>query len=244
MKPTQKSTDLRPLLVFGAHPDDIEFGCGGVIAKETAAGRKVHFVVCSRGEAASHGTPEQRVAEAEKSARILGATIQLIELGGDALLEIRAEYTVKLAEIVRTHRPGIVLAPTPCQNQHPDHWKLGLIVRDASRLARYGGMERLKAQPAHAIDQLLYYAITPQAEPPELTPLLIDVSDEDILSAWKASMEAHASQARTRDYVNLQLNRARLHGALAGVEHAIALFSPDPILLGSLAQFGRGARQF
>jgi LmbE family N-acetylglucosaminyl deacetylase len=111
MKPTQNSSDLRPLLAFGAHPDDIEFGCGGVIAKETRVGRKVHFVVCSRGEAASHGTPRQRVAEAKTSARILGATVQFVALGGDGLLEIRAEYAVMLAEMIRKHRPGIVLAP-------------------------------------------------------------------------------------------------------------------------------------
>ena len=59
MKPT---TDAAPLLAFGAHPDDIEFGCGGVIAAETQAGRKAHFVVCSRGEAASNGTPKRRMA--------------------------------------------------------------------------------------------------------------------------------------------------------------------------------------
>jgi LmbE family N-acetylglucosaminyl deacetylase len=56
MKPTPKSPELAPLLAFGAHPDDIEFAIGAVIAKETSAGRKVHFVVCSRGEAGTHGT--------------------------------------------------------------------------------------------------------------------------------------------------------------------------------------------
>src|ERR1700747_1189463 len=68
MKPIRNSPELAPLLAFGAHPDDIEFGCGGIIASETHAGRKVHFVVCSRGEAGTYGTPGQRVAEAKKSA--------------------------------------------------------------------------------------------------------------------------------------------------------------------------------
>lgn len=244
MKPTQKSTDRRPVLAFGAHPDDIEFGCGGVIAKETTLGGKVHFVVCSRGESASNGTPKKRIAEAEESAAILGATIELVELDGDGLLEIRAEHAVKLAEIIRAFRPGIVLAPTPCENQHPDHWKLSRVVHDAARVARYAGMKKLKAHPAHAIDQLLYYAITPQAEPKDFTPLLVDVSDEKVLAMWKSSMEAHASQSLTRDYVGLQLNRARLHGASAGVEYAIALFSPDPLVFDSVAGLGRGARQF
>src|SRR4051812_17814002 len=85
-----------PLLAFGAHPDDIEFGCGGVIASETRAGRKVHFVICSRGEAGTNGTPKQRVVEANAAAKFLGATIEFIQLDGDAHLEIRAAHAIKL----------------------------------------------------------------------------------------------------------------------------------------------------
>ena len=80
MKPALKSpAESAPLLVFGAHPDDIEFGCGGVIARETRGGRPAHLVVCSRGEAATHGTPAQRIVEAKKSAAILGATVEFIQ---------------------------------------------------------------------------------------------------------------------------------------------------------------------
>ena len=56
------------LLAFGAHPDDIEFGCGGVIARETQSGRSAHCVVCSKGESATRGTPRQRMAEARAAA--------------------------------------------------------------------------------------------------------------------------------------------------------------------------------
>ena len=68
MKPTPTFLPEPPgrILAFGAHPDDIEFGCGGVIARETQAGHAAHFVVGSRGEAATHGTPEQRAAEATR----------------------------------------------------------------------------------------------------------------------------------------------------------------------------------
>ena len=145
MKPTLKSRpEHEPLLAFGAHPDDIEFGCGGVIAKETRAGRAAHFVICSRGEAGSHGTPAQRVAEANKSAALLGATVEFVELDGDAHLDVRASHAIKLAGIIRRVQPAIVLAPSLVENQHPDHAKLGQIVRDACRLARYGGVKELR----------------------------------------------------------------------------------------------------
>lgn len=245
MKRTPKSRpELPPLLAFGAHPDDIEFGCGGVIAKETRAGRPAHFIVCSRGEAASHGTPAQRVIEANRSAALLGASLKFVELDGDAHLEVRVAHTVKLAGIIRQLRPAVVLAPSLIENQHPDHPRLGQLVRDACRLARYGGLKELRRTPAHAVEQLFYYAVTPEAEPTGITPVLIDVSAPAILKAWTSAMEAHATQVSARNYVELQLTRARLRGLRAGVSHAIALFPNDPLVFDSLPQASRSARRF
>ena len=253
MKPTPKSqskegarqgSSLPKLLAFGAHPDDIEFGCGGVIARETQAGRAVVFVVCSRGEAASNGTVAERTDEAENAAKKLGATIEFLDLGGDAHFEVRVEHTLKLAQVIRRIRPGLVLAPSLAPNQHPDHPRLGQLVRDATRLARYGGVKELRALPPHTIEQLFYYAVTPEAEPTDLARVLIDVSAPEVMAAWTAAMEAHASQGRTRNYVELQLTRARLNGLRAGIGHAISLFPNDPLVIGSLAQVSRGARTF
>jgi LmbE family N-acetylglucosaminyl deacetylase len=244
MKRTLNSTEFGPLLAFGAHPDDIEFGCGGVIARETHAGRKVHFVVCSRGEAGSYGTPKQRVAEAKKSAGLLGATIEFIKLDGDAHLELRAAHANKLAEIIRRICPGTVLAPSLVENQHPDHRRLGKLVRDAARLARFGGLRELRGLPPHTIKQLFFYAVTPEAEPTNITPILIDISAPESVSVWMAAMKAHATQVSARNYIELQLNRARLLGARTGVDHAVALFPNEPLMFGSLAQAGIGARRF
>lgn len=246
MKPLPKFRFNKPatLLAFGAHPDDIEFGCGGVVAKETRAGRTAHFVVCSHGESATHGTPAQRVAEAKNSAVHLGATLEFIKLDGDAHLEVCVTHALKLAAIIRHRRPAFVLAPSLVENQHPDHARLGRLVRDACRLARYGGVKELCKLPPHAIEQLFYYAVTPSAEPADITPVLIDVSAPEILAVWTAAMEAHGSQAATRHYVELQLVSARRRGLAAGIGYAIALFPNDPPVLDSLAQAGRGARQF
>ena len=245
MKPTPNSTaEAMALLAFGAHPDDIEFGCGAVIAKETRAGRKAHFVICSRGESATHGRPKQRVAEAEKAAALLGASVEFIELGGDAHFEVSAVFAIKLAGVLRRIRPDVVLAPSLVENQHPDHAKLGKLARDAARLARYGGVQELRELPPHAIGQLFYYAVTPEAEPANVTPVLIDVSASELISAWTAAMEAHSSQTSARKYVELQLTRARLRGLRAGVEYAIALYPNDPPVFDSIAAITRGARKF
>lgn len=245
MKPVPKSSrNPSPLLVFGAHPDDIEFGCGGVIAAEARAGRAGHFVICSRGEAGSRGTPKQRVAEAKKAAALLDATIEFLQLDGDGHLEVRAAHAIKLAAIIRRRRPSVVLAPSLAENQHPDHFRLGQLVRDACRLARYGGLRELRPAPPHAIDHLFYYAVTAEAEPGGVTPVLIDVSAPEILKTWTSAMEAHATQVSARHYVELQLTRARLRGLRAGISHAIALFPNDPLVLDSLPLGSRASRHF
>jgi N-acetylglucosamine malate deacetylase 1 len=236
--------ETRRLLAFGAHPDDIEFGAGAVIARETRAGAKAHFVVCSRGEAATNGTPAEREAEARRSAELLGATVEFVELGGDAHLTPGVTAALVLADLLRRHRPHWVLAPTPTPNQHPDHAAVGTLARDASRLARYGGVPELRGQTPHVIEQLLFYAVGPEGEPPGQTAVWIDVSEPAVIAAWTAAMAAHATQARSRDYADLQMTRARLLGLRAGVAHAQALFPSDPLLVSSLDQLGRGARRF
>ena len=175
---------------------------------------------------------------------LLGATIEFVRLDGDAALEAKPAHAARLAAIIRRLRPSQVLAPTLVGNQHPDHPRLGRIVQDASRLARYGGVASLRARPAHAIGSLLFYAVTPEAEPAGEKPVVVDISEPGVLKAWSAAMAAHASQLATRNYAELQLARARVLGLRAGVGHAQALFPNDPLVFGSLAPLARSARRF
>jgi LmbE family N-acetylglucosaminyl deacetylase len=233
-----------PLLAFGAHPDDVEFGCGGVIALEVRTGRQAHLIVCSRGESGSYGTPEERAREAQEGARILGASLEVIELDGDARLEVRAAHAIQLAGLIRRLRPAVVLAPSLVENQHPDHPRLGRLVRDAARIARYGGVTELRQFKPHAIEQLFFYALAPGAEPPDITPILIDVSDAGVLATWTAAMEAHATQVKARADIEMQLTRARVNGLRAGVGHALALYPNDPPLVDSLSRLARSTNRF
>jgi LmbE family N-acetylglucosaminyl deacetylase len=245
MKPTPKSRpEPAPLLAFGAHPDDLEFGCGGVIALESRAGRAVHLVLCSRGESGTNGTPEVRTAEAQTAAEHLGASVEFIELGGDAHFEESVAHVLTLAGLIRRLRPALLLAPSVVENQHPDHYKLGRMVRDAARLAPYGGVAELRGLAPHAVNHLLFYAVTAEAEPRDLAPVLIDISAPEVVAAWTAAMAAHVSQQQTRNYADLQLARARLHGSRCGVTHAQALFPNDPPVFGSLDPLTRAARRF
>jgi len=214
------------------------------VAGEVRRGRSVRLVVCSRGEAGSNGTPVVRAREARRAASLLGATVEFADLGGDAHFEVRAAHAIALAAIIRRVRPALVLAPSLVENQHPDHAKLGRLVRDACRLARYGGLKELRRRPPHAVGQLFFYAVTPDAEPTDLGRVVVDLSAPGLVATWTAAMEAHASQLRTRNYVELQLTRARLCGQRAGLDHALPLFPADAIVVDSLAGLARGARRF
>lgn len=243
MKPMPTSpSDLAPLLAFGAHPDDIEFGCGGIVATEARAGRAGHFAVCSRGESGTNGTPAQRTAEAKQAAKLLGATIEFADLGGDAHFEERSVHVLALAKIIRRVRPGLVLAPSTVDNQHPDHAKLGRMVREAARLARYGGVKELLRAKPHAIGQLFFYAVSPDAEPRDVTPVFVEISE--VQEIWLKAMEAHQSQLKTRPYHLLQMARASVLGQRLGVPFAQALWPNDPIVVDSLAPLGRSGRRY
>lgn len=237
------SSEPAPLLALGAHPDDVEFGCGAVLIQAARAGRPVHVVVCTRGEAASHGTPAERAREARRAAALMGASFEFLVLGRDAALEARPAAARALAGLIRRLRPELVLAPTIEGEQHPDHVALGRIARDAARLARFGGLAGLRGAP-HALGQLFHYAVTPEAEPAGGGRIVVDVSAPEVMAAWTAAMAAHASQLRTRNYVELQLARARVLGLRAGVEHAQALFPASAPVVAGLDGLTRAVRRF
>src|SRR4030095_12350783 len=151
-------------LGVGAHPDDLEFGCGGVLLAEAARGNEISLCICSRGEAGSNGAPNEREAEARSAAQILGAKIDFLEMGGDAHLEICAVNNIAIARQIRTARPDVLLSPVASPDQHPDHIVVSQLCRNAVRLARYGGLAELRDLSPHRIRCHLEYAISPSAE--------------------------------------------------------------------------------
>lgn len=231
------------ILAVGAHPDDIEFGCGGSLLAEAERGSAISLCICSRGEAGTNGSAEEREAEARKAAKLLGATIEFVDLGGDCRLDCSAANNIAIARVIRTVRPDVLLSPTLGANQHPDHIIVSQTCRAAARLARYGGLRELEIQPAHAIKHHFEYAITPGAELPDKRPkIFFDISAQ--FERWIELMECHATQLRTRRYVELQTARARALGLTSGVEYAQALFPIDHWLVNNLAELPPSVRLF
>ena len=134
------------VLAIGAHPDDVEFGCGGTLAKWSANGTVVHHLVCTDG---SKGTWDvnadlplliaSRQTEQRNAAAALGATGTVSFLGYiDGELEHSKEAIDRIALAIRTIRPDVVLSHDPWKRYrlHPDHRNTGLNVCDAIVAAR------------------------------------------------------------------------------------------------------------
>jgi N-acetylglucosamine malate deacetylase 1 len=227
------------ILAIGPHPDDLEFGCAPILIKEVRHGSQVRMLVLSRGEAGSAGTPEGREEESRSAARLIGATVDFLDFGGDCHIEYTPQNAFRIAAEIRKFKPEIVLAPHPQENQHPDHAVVGRLVRDACRFARYGGLEELKSAPVHRVANLFFYNITQHLQKPDI---VIDISD--LLAEWEAVMNCHASQVMSKGYIELQKTGARLLGLTIGAEYALGLFANDPLRLETISTLTLSSRNF
>jgi len=228
------------ILAVGPHPDDVEFGCAPLLIQEVKKGHEARIIVVTKGEASTSGTPEVRVQEAARAAGVIGASLEFLDMGGDCHVESNAVNRFALARVIRQFQPNVVLAPSPDPNQHPDHVVVATMVRDASRFARFGGLQELKGLAPHSIDHLYYYSITQTfGQKPDI---VVDVSE--VHKQWTEAMACHKTQMRTRSYMELVESRARALGAAIGADYAIGLWVNDPICLGSISELGRSSRHY
>ena len=122
------------ILAFGAHPDDVELGCGGTIAKEAAAGKKVGIIDLTRGELGSRGSVEIRNSESANASKILGISIRENLEMRDGFFENNEINQLKIIEILRKYQPEIVLC-NAIDDRHIDHSKGSKLVSDACFLS-------------------------------------------------------------------------------------------------------------
>jgi len=142
------------VLVFGAHPDDIEIGCGGTVIKLTDAGRSVVLVDMVRGELGTRGSAQTRGQEAAAAAKLLGVTArENLELE-DGNVRTTPEAKQKVAETIRRWKPRMVFVPY-CEDRHPDHVCTCELAYAGIFLA---GLSRYETgQQAYRPDRLIYY---------------------------------------------------------------------------------------
>ena len=110
------------VLAIGAHPDDVELGCGGTLAKEIKNGKIVGILDLTKGELGTRGTDETRRVEAEAAKNILGVAVRE-NLGiADGFFLNDKENQLKIIEVIRKYQPDVILSNAP-HDRHPDHGK-------------------------------------------------------------------------------------------------------------------------
>lgn len=173
------------VLAFGAHPDDLELSCGGTLALCVQQGKRVGLVDLTRGEMGTRGSAEERAAEADAAARVLGATVrENLDLGDGQLFET-PERVEAIVRIIRRLRPAILLAP-PTADFHPDHAAAGGLVKRAHYLA---GVRKVAADvPPHRAGLLVHY-LQHEVHPPSF---IVDISST--IDVRRKAILCYASQ--------------------------------------------------
>lgn len=133
-------------LAVGAHPDDVEFGCGGTLAKWAAAGCRIHHLVCTDGSKGSWDPSTdtaqlvaERQEEQREASRRLGGLGDVTFLGWpDGELESGLRQRWEVAYAIRRVRPDVVLGHDPWRRWrlHPDHRHAGFLLTDGIVAAR------------------------------------------------------------------------------------------------------------
>lgn len=175
------------VLAIGAHPDDVELGCGGTVARLAAAGRSVGVLDLSAGEMATRGDRATRASEAAQAAAVLGvAWRQCLGLPDGGLDAADAAQRKALVRALRAARPDVVLVHHG-GDPHPDHRAAATLVEAAAFLVGVAGFGDGGAAPRPRL--LLAYPGPRQVLEPGL---VVDVTV--VYETKRAAIAAHRSQ--------------------------------------------------
>ncbi|MDG1194706.1 MAG: bacillithiol biosynthesis deacetylase BshB1 [Polaribacter sp.] len=122
------------ILAFGAHPDDVELGCGATIAKEISLGKKVGIVDLTRGELGTRGSANLRDLEAKSAGDILGISVRENLRFADGFFINDNRHQLEIIKMIRKYQPEIVLC-NAIDDRHIDHPKGSSLVSDACFLS-------------------------------------------------------------------------------------------------------------
>lgn len=216
------------ILAFGAHPDDVELGCGGTIAKLVSEGKICAIVDLTKGELGTRGTDETRRVEAGSAMKILGVSARENLEMKDGFLENSEEYQMRIVKMIRKYRPEIVLA-NAIDDRHPDHAKGAKLVSDACFLA---GLRKIQtdldgeSQEVWRPKQIFHYIQWKNIEP----EFVIDISEHldkkiEACMAFKTQFYDPTSKEpetpiTSKDFYESLTYRAQDLGRLSGVAYA------------------------
>ena len=221
------------LLAIGPHPDDIEIGMGGTVAKHSALGHLVGMCDLTAGEMGSNGTVDERLEEAENARRVLNAAWRVNLRLPDRALGSSDAHARAIAGLVRRSRPKAVAIPY-WSDRHPDHVAASRLLTDGVFNA---GLRRYAADgEAWKPEWICYYFINDSVVP----SFVIDVSEHyeekrralacHVTQFTPAGRNAVATRLTSSTFQQLIESRDAQFGALAGVPFAEGFVVKQPVV--------------
>jgi bacillithiol biosynthesis deacetylase BshB1 len=216
------------ILAFGAHPDDVELGCSGTIAKEVALGKKVGIIDLTRGELGTRGSVEIRNAESAKASEILGVIVRENLDMRDGFFVNDEAHQLKVIQAIRKFQPDIVLC-NAIADRHIDHGKGSKLVSDACFLS---GLIQIKTELNGEAQQawrpkVVYHYIQWQTIEPDFAVDITGYMDkkmESVLAYGSQFYDPNSKEPVTpitsKNFLNSVIYRAQDLGRLVGVEYA------------------------
>jgi LmbE family N-acetylglucosaminyl deacetylase len=206
------------ILGIGAHPDDVEIGCGGLLAME---GLSRHILHLSNGETSKYASGDTRRDEAEAAARILEAQVHFFDVPGR---KIRADeiLCLRLAELIREIRPDFLVTHWS-RDGHPDHREGHHLVRQAFFLS--GASLHVDAPPWKCRNLLYFH---PFSSGHGFTPEFV----VDISAVYPKKLEALRCHRSQESFILPHVDAvSRYFGQNSGVERAEPFRAELPLVI-------------
>lgn len=209
------NNDLKvDVLAIGAHPDDVEFACGGTLAKMSSQGKKIAIVDLSKSELSTNGTVPERLIEANNARNILGVSYrEILDIPNNFFFNTK-EHQDLVIDVVRKYQPEMLFLPYTF-DRHPDHENASKIIRDSlftGGLKMYKTL-REKWRPKYVFAYMLWYEFKPS--------FIVDITDTfDIkvksILAYESQFQLDSTRIQTIDNNNDTIKyieaRARVYG--------------------------------
>jgi N-acetylglucosamine malate deacetylase 1 len=215
------------ILAVGAHPDDVELGCAGTLAKHQQMGMKIGIVDLTQGELGTRGDSQSREREAMDSASMLNLSFR-VNLGlADGFFEVNEGAILALIKVIRMARPSIVLA-NAIKDRHPDHAKGAELVRKACFLSGLPKVQVADTQgnplPKHRPASVFHYIQDYNLKPDFVVNIdaFWEVKMRAVMAFktqfYEPNMVGDSSPISGKDFLDFLEGKARTYGRHIGAE--------------------------
>lgn len=216
------------ILAIGVHPDDVELGCSGTIARHIALGKTAGILDLTLGELGTRGNAELRTKEAAHAAKLLGVSFRTQLQFKDGFFQNNEEHQRQIIEQIRKHQPEIVIC-NAVSDRHPDHGRAAQLTSDA---CFYSGLTKIetsldnKAQAAWRPKAVYHYIQDHYIHP----DFVIDITDhfdkkhQAIMAFSSQFYNANSSEPQTPisspEFLESLNSKMSIWGRAIGVKYA------------------------